>query len=264
MKILSWNLFWKAITGKAKYCISNGINKCLINIAIIIYNCIKAEYDFLAFQEINKSQYYQYLLPILIILDKDNNLLSNYIPVFGSFKNSGVITLYNNKYEFLHTVYYKLSNVYSGESRPFQIIFFKNKFIYINVHMPHADKENRRWNNKNNNISNNIIEIFDKLLEIIPINKLKLYNIIIGGDFNTSNPYKCYNLNKFGFHNNNFNNLTCCYLEGLGYLTKSYDHVFSTFENIKINTLSKKIIKKFTNNSIIKTSDHLPIFVTIS
>ena len=128
MKILSWNLFWKAITGNAKYCISNGINKCLINIAIIIYNCIKAEYDFLAFQEINESQYYEYLLPILIILDKDNKLLSNYTPVFGSFTNSGVITLYrNNKYEFLHTVYYKLSNVYHGESRPFQIIFFKNK-----------------------------------------------------------------------------------------------------------------------------------------
>jgi hypothetical protein len=259
MKILSWNLFWKAITGKAKYC---KINKCLNNIAIIIYNCILLQYDFLAFQEINESQYYQYLLPILTILDKDNKLLSNYTPVFGSFRSSGVITLYNNKYVFLHTVYYKLSNVYSNESRPFQIIFFKNKLIYINVHMPHADKNNRRWNNKYNNINSNIIEIFDKLLEIISINELKLYRIILGGDFNTNNPYKCYNLKQFGFNNNNFNKLTCCYLEGFGYLTKSYDHVFSTFGNIKINTLSKKYIKNMTENSI-QSSDHLPISITI-
>ena len=101
--------------------------------------------------------------------------------------------------------------------------------------------------------SNNIIEIFDKLLEIIPINKLKLYNIIIGGDFNYDIKKLGYdgkmNIDGIRFHYHPKNLLTCCIKRRV-----QNDHVIDTYTqllDIKIPYVAYM------------ASDHKPILATL-
>lgn len=233
INILSYNISWEAMTGqlhisnnkKKQFLCLNNPNNCINNIATFINNF---KYDFICLQEASNFNNIYSLL--------NNYYHTNYSYKYENYPNrENIITMWNhNKYHLDRYIYHKFGNW----ARPFQVLFFKEGLCLINVHAGH-------------NVNNNYLTLKKYLSEIINLDELNKYKLIICGDFNnqldTTNILGT-DIKLWGKNTTP----TCCDFMGYGRVTHAYDHILSTEKNIV-----------YTVHNIKETSDHLPISATI-
>jgi hypothetical protein len=177
IKIFSWNVFWKNMTGIG----CNYTMTCRDNVLKIINDLKLKKYDFIALQE--ASNLYNELK------NKDNYeiIFSNNNKFNPNDKDSTnkLITLYDsNKYRLLTKRYGSIDGYNSTgkpSKRPFHILFLQdnnnNKILFINLHNVH-------------DVKRNLFDLQKAINNIINGPNLPIYNIpedvhiIISGDFN--------------------------------------------------------------------------------
>lgn len=178
IKIFSWNVFWKNMTGIG----CNNQMTCRDNVLKIINDLQLKKYDFIALQE--ASNLYNELK------NKDNYkiIFSNINKFNPNDKDSTnkLITLYDsNKYRLLAKRYGSIDGFNSTgkpSKRPFHILFLQdnnnnNKILFINLHNVH-------------DVKRNLFDLQNAINNIINDPKFPIYNIpedvhiIISGDFN--------------------------------------------------------------------------------
>jgi len=248
LKILSYNLFWKALTAhkdnthqNMEHCLVNNINLCAHNIAIIINNCINKNFDFLSFQEITKNQWDNILFPIL----KLNSKIINYEIEIGEIYKNGAITLYKKKFKKIQSNFGKLPYVIKSEDRVYQYIIFSH-IIYINLQLPHRDN-NRSYRFKH--IKPNIDYIFYKIEEdLLKMNKdINNFEFIILGDFNNDDAFYNFQLDTYKFIKPLYNfPKTCCFKNNF---KLRFDNIFATFGENQAYNLKKSFIDSINNNN---------------
>jgi hypothetical protein len=205
IKLLTYNLYWKAMTGNHPACKSD---ICINNVADMIDK--NDPYDFITFQE--AANYEK-----LISLSKSLSNMSYRIHKSGP---EYMITFWNpDKYNF--------DSIINGEfkaGRPWQAVFFKENICLINIHMGHFNKWTLIFH------LNNMIKKIKESMDI------KKYRIIIAGDFN----YVINHINKeigFGYcisiqglrlYIKNTFISTCCQFPGKPTLSKHFDHVIDS------------------------------------
>lgn len=254
--VLTYNVYFKAMNSAIPPCINDA---CLNNVIHLLSN--NGPYTFVGIQEITN-------------VDKIKNIhyLRNMSSVFNRSGLEQMLTFYDQtKFELKKN----LSFDYSSPGRPINMLFYKylngqNKdriICVINLHRDHEmvdimqsfDRQAKEAI-KQDADKNNIIEM------------LKTCDIIAMGDFNSFlDNLKKYNNNPvFTIFNDKFfdnpggrilfnkNSIpTCCYNKQTlqGQLTKNYDHILASFQNIS-----------YTNIEIINTakSDHIPLKATIT
>lgn len=259
LRILSYNVFWKAMTNyKNKY------PNSLVNIIKFIKN--NQPFDIMAFQEasnIHKN------------INKITNLKYFYIkyqhtksPYLNKISNSDLVIIYNHKklltplniyYGFNYDLNRENKISYSND-RPIIILEFKNIFI-ITLHLGHLNNKYSKYNIDNTLIyeakikDDGFIYSYKKETEQ-SITKLLLNNfhkdLIILGDFNNEDPKTFLTSNILKYRITNIKpKKTCC---GTETLTKSYDHILSTLDGTKYEKINKNI----------EMSDHLPVIRTLN
>jgi len=282
INIITFNIYYKTILNKLKYCEEN---KCIENLVKFltfdINKYVNNNFDFILLQEISNNDNKKTQVDIL--RDNINKLNPNFFNIFNynnvrecSKPTGGVLTLYNKiKYELIDYVCYdtinrcgiKHSN--NQDIRPCVVELYKNidtreYIIVINVHFPHDYKIAPPCT---------IITSYELINELL--NKIKKkYNIkkcktIIGGDFNKDvNKYSDYIYNNLKMIDSNFKNSlnekhhTCCYNTD-GFITKAnywFDLIISNFGNIKYIDPDMSEYQKKGYSTL---SDHKPIIAII-
>lgn len=258
IKILSYNIWWKAMTpkGNIAQCLPliNKQTSCLHNIVEFIDN--NEYFDFVGLQEATNWK----------LIQKSSTVLSKMNAIGYNPNHEDIVIFYDkNKYELDDN-----DNCITGHmktnGRPFMILFLTIKkksnpddnqnICIINAHSDHnGDIYEFDFYLKNILIK---YKNYDNYLE-----KFKTYNIIMMGDFNDDlnkkksfviftddffkipNGRKLYGTNK---------EKSCCSgsLVGKYIMSKAYDHILST---------SNRIITQVHN--VKRASDHMPIIATI-
>lgn len=246
MKIMTYNVCWEALYGKKggidmTKCKINNVNKCFENIGKIINKRLIDDYDFIALQEINNTQWGK--------LSK-NLSIENYIMIIKEISPAGVILLYKNNYKLIKKYTGNLGS--SNDKRPYIISLFDNNIVVISLHMPHVNQES------------SFIKLQNKLIKLKDYcNKNTLF--IFCGDFNNNNPLELSVFkNILKIFNTNLNSepksiKTCCRVPNYAKHKLSFDHIYisSNASYKTYNTLKKDEITKYM-------SDHLPIFAKIT
>lgn len=227
IKVLSYNIYWKAMTGKEKVC---NKKRCLINVIKLIKKYRKS--DFISLQEASKWKtiYKKAKLKHMGYI--------NYKP-----KDEEIVTFWDKKKYTLEKYFYgklneKNKNKICGEStgRIFQILFFKEGICFINLHAGHS--------------CNSIKNIESKLIKALKKHKINMskYRVILTGDFNKTHPNKIKLLNKKLYQTKS--KKTCCSGKLINYgHTSIYDQTFD----------SKSRPITYILNPKTPASDHLPI-----
>jgi hypothetical protein len=250
--VLSYNVYYKAMTGLLQHCMDNSKNICLQNISAVI-DKYSITCDFIALQE-----------PAAI--EKMIKLSPNLSKMKIIKTNSGpelMLTVYNplkwTIYKYTDSSYY--SDYIGKIGRPIQILIFKEKLIFVNVHCPHYFYDNKNnFDGMNKDLNKCFENILNKIKNNISI--FSKFRIIIAGDFNSDlhdNKKKfiiTYNKIKrqFFFHKNKFK--TCC-------VTYNKDDTFNKppyqFDFI-LDTIPPINTELVNIQKIYKHSDHLPIY----
>lgn len=254
IRILSYNIFWKAMTGKHPKCNqilfdkSTGIyyNNCLNNVVNFIDSL--GPYDFVGLQEANSWPTIQ--------------ILSNYLsPMTAICYKPGVedIVVFYNKSKY-HLDY--SDNIIKGylkdKGRPLIILFFQENICLINIHAGHH-KDILLLDQHLERILNSPEYIASKF---IFLEKFQKYHIIMMGDFNDplsgsthtifSNSF--FQMGKgrtlYGVNNKD----TCCNSGLTNYLhhPRPIDHILSSYQNIQSKVYP-----------VSNASDHFPIISEI-
>ncbi|BCS82862.1 hypothetical protein QLL95_gp1261 [Cotonvirus japonicus] len=250
VKILSYNVFYKSMQTYPTYkncepIINDNVlkisyTKCLDNVSKFIEK--HKPYDFIFIQE---AANFMTLLSITPVL-KSMNYVSD------KFDLETIVTFYN-KNLVLDNTNYKLVGYMADVNRPFHVLFFKGELCVINLHAGHkADIYN---------IDNYLVNcLIDNPFKKEFLQKLKTYDIIIGGDFNdnlnngltilTERFFNCPR-QLYGF-----NRTPSCCNPNLNYLSDrnnaKFDHILST-----IPTITSQIVQ------VPRASDHMPIIANI-
>ncbi len=253
IRVLTYNIFWKAMTTNKKniqpqcHIIHDDnlvYTSCAKNVAYFIDR--QDPLDFVCLQEATN---YQTLSKISMVLSK-MKIISHKPGV------ESIVTFYDGSKYQLDEKHHSITGWMHSIHRPFLINFFNNNICLINLHAGHHGD----------------IYHFDSYLKkllsdmddlAIYLHKLKTYQIIMAGDFNSNlstklsftflydpffqimNGRQFYGLTKIP---------TCC-TKGtdLSTITRVLDHIISTTTDIQ-----SKIYK------IPDTSDHMPIVAEIN
>lgn len=270
IKILSFNLSWKTMTGKGygEICLMTTKEKDLINVClenVVHFIDENQPYDFVGFQEASNWQIIQSESAVLRGMNSEN---------YVSGPESIVTFWDKSKYRLDHT-YNKLVGELTIPGRPILILFFNKNLCVINIHAGHhysiyqLDKAIILALKDFNSKSGESIEPF--------VEKFRTYNIILMGDFNSelkSNSDNSNNSNnstiKF-FTNKYFKRYSilsgrtfygknqmksCCdsTLSGkISSMRSAFDHILSTFPDTNSKIYSLKM-----------ASDHLPIIGSVN
>ncbi len=261
LRILSYNVFWKAMINH-----ENKYPNSLTNIIKFIKN--NQPFDIMTFQEafniinnINKITKYPYFY---IKYQQTKS------PYHSKISNADLVIIYNHKKLLTPlNVYYGFNyddvnnNTSYSNDRPIIILEFKNIFI-ITLHLGHLNNKYEKYNIDNTMIyeakikDNGFIYSYKKeTKQSISMLLLKNFqkDIIIMGDFNNENPKTFLSSNILNYKITNVNSKkTCCGSNQL-LMTKSYDHILSTFSGTKY--------EKIDDIKNIEMSDHLPVIRTI-
>jgi hypothetical protein len=163
IKVLSYNVMWEAMTGRVEHC-QNG--DCLRNVSNFVKN--NAPYDFLLIQEASNWKTIIGHLDMKYIVDK--------------IGPEEIITLWDKyTYELDDENYYLFGRLalIQTDNRPIQILFFKQNICLINLHADHDFSVG-----KFDQCVKNMISGFDLTIQEEFLQKIKTYDIIMGGDFN--------------------------------------------------------------------------------
>ena len=265
IKILSYNIFWKAMTVDRSFdlpqCkIINNNNMIYTHCAQNIANFIDSHdlFDFVCLQEAANWQ-------TLALLSKN---LAQLTPIMHKPGLERIVTFYDEtKYTLdpdCHTIEHWMVDV----NRPLLINFFNGHLCLINLHaghhgdIYHLDKYIMRalGNIKNtSNIKNTINNSNGDINKYL--HKLNTYDIIIAGDFNS----ELSNKDNFAFFFNNFfhsprhfyglNKIPTCCSNKLtaNFVTRISDHILTTFGKIYNEVFMVK-----------NASDHMPVISCIN
>lgn len=179
IKVLSYNISFQAMIGKAigtvfkacpKKVDNDKITECLSNVAKYIENT--GPYDLIGLQEASNWQ----------DIIKQSKKLQNMKYETTKADQEEMISFYNPNKFTLDDDNAVIKGDF-GSGRPIQILFFKQKICFINVHPGHSG-DYKNFDNKINEYINKYVtgQGFNKTKIL---NKLKNYEIIIVGDFNS-------------------------------------------------------------------------------
>ena len=189
IKVFSWNVSWKAMTGTTSGVIGDQCgkfpnNQCLNNVAQFIQS--HGPYDFVTLQEASNWSHIQ----------NKSSHLQNMKNISYKPKLEEMVTFYDpNKYQ-LDDSLFAVCSYFTGPGRPFIALFFKQKICVINMHPGHRGDVynfNASWNQMlegskpgtyfDNNPMKNRLSMQEKHQLATKINE---YKIIIIGDINNN------------------------------------------------------------------------------
>jgi hypothetical protein len=295
IKILTWNICWGCMEGntgdltaqklaeRCKTKISNGKKTCQKNVIELLNN---TNYDLIGLQEASTYD------KIYENLNNKENLvcINNQVPAIGTSgpPYAQLATLYNkNMFKLL---YASCGNLSDRDGRPFQLLFFNKiltdqKFIVLNMHMPHGI---RSWVPMQKKIEDSLSKGYnfssEDLTGIVKLNerttttnitetikKLQNNYTIALGDFNDNGRTGTHNFWRTGIKILNFDIVkanstpekSCC----KDNLQMNYDH-YGDYILIDLNKLEYVVEnikgKNFNLNQLsVPSSDHKPIMSTI-
>lgn len=170
LRILSYNLFWKAMTGHIAQCplTDSGLTVCAQHASTFVNDL--GPYDFVCLQEAKRWQ----------LLVKGTPALSSMRAVSYQPGLSPIVTLYSTKFELDPTLN-QLTGYSTGTGRPFIMLFFTNGLGVLNLHADHHDDVYNLQATLERSL--NSLEQLDA--EQI-ISKLQTYDLIVAGDMNST------------------------------------------------------------------------------
>lgn len=243
LKILSYNIFWKAMTVKQNVCPLASTNStiCANNIVNFITKK-KNDYDFICLQEASKK----------IVKKIYKNM--NHKCIYVQSGLEGMATFYDTKYildDDIPYIYGRLGSI----GRPFIISFYNKEFCVINLHPDHKHDIY-----KFNKHLMNTIKYMHKNERNKIYQKLASYKIILAGDLNEEikDPFIIQIKEHFSrkLYGSNINNKTCCNLslDPHDNYKYAFDNILTSFGNIYTTILFHDLL----------ISDHLPVHTTIT
>ncbi len=178
IKVLTYNICWECMTGKnamGRHCplVAGHATQtvCTTNIADMLKNA-DSHYegiDFIALQEASRFTELDVLIPSMMPKFKKTHHKSG---------PEDQVTFYNHaKYNLEKEI---VSEFSSG--RPYQILIFKEKIIFVNLHNPHLDPKK----NPASYMEEKLSEGLTQKLTSAEIKSLQGFRIILAGDFNDS------------------------------------------------------------------------------
>lgn len=275
IKILSYNIFWRAMVNsetaagiteddaknKVQLCKTDPSDKavtvCLSNVVKLINN--NGPYDFVGLQEATNWKLIQERSSDLQNISMNTCSIKFGDPILNTTYKENMVTFYNKKY-ILDSDINTIKGFLQDAGRPFIILFFNNNLCVINMHSGHHALNSKEY--KNNGDLNDLFTIYlpkfiNKFDQPEIYKKINTYDLIVMGDMNNHLPKtvivgdnrKLFNVNKIP---------TCCDKSLLNSrMGRSYDHILSTYKNIKYE-------KNITKNMDVPASDHLPVIAIIT
>lgn len=270
IKILTYNINWKAMNGTECYNSNDG-KLCRDNVVNIIDD--NKPFDFIALQEAGKYK---------DLVSKSRCLSNMGSRPWTPGGKETIVTFWDKKYGnvsffvegYLHNKNSRDEDVHD-QGRPYQMLFFeKRRICFINIHQGHTTEskktlESNTDRNKEFKLINSRLAIdinseekqikrdgniiFQKSnSKATIIDQLGKYRIIIAGDFNTD-LLKLKLFNKI-LQNKDNRPKTCCNKSEFGSMSYSYDHVLDS---------DNKVVALTTCNFEYPASDHAPLIAEI-
>jgi endonuclease/exonuclease/phosphatase (EEP) superfamily protein YafD len=241
IKVLTYNVRWEAMTGESSKLPQCENNVCAENIKnFIIEQLQQSPYDFIALQESSNHE--------IIINAINEQYPDTYTYEHYKSGKEDMVTIWN-KHKF-HLDDDKILTWFGdSRGRPIQVLFFKQKICFINLHAGH-------WNNRHKpddriNTLNQSIKANKAIKD-----KLETYKIIMAGDFNDTLAHNSLIFLGRQFYDKTPEKSFTCgdpRLTGVGH-TRAFDHILYTGDD---NGL-RKILHPGTN-----ASDHLPVVANL-
>ena len=267
ISILSYNIYWKAMSDDdnimPEFCKNNNNNnnKCFLNLGNFLNKHVNENINFILLQEV---------VNIAGIIEILNN--NDYKHESTVIDNVTLTTIWNNKKFQLDNENYKVNGQINSKNkninniRPFLALFFNNWLCVINVHHDHN-------NNDKSNIKIN--QIFDRIKEESEVcfDKIKNYQIILGGNFNSNlnGDLKINDINKNlkgRTGNDESTYFTCCDLNNGMYnqhMEKKNDNIeYKFYDHILVSDNDIIDTENYNGATIINPekpiSDHAPVY----
>lgn len=259
IKVLSYNISFQAMIGKAigtvykacpKKIDNNKITECLSNVAKYIENT--GPYDLIGLQEASNWQ----------DIIKQSKKLQNMKYETTKADEEEMISFYNSNKFTLDDDNAVIKGDF-GPGRPFQILFFKQKICFINVHPGHSGDYKNFDNIVNKYINKYVTKQGFNKTKIL--NKLENYEIIIVGDSNSeltsfdNKFFKFINNGRTFYGRTDTKTKTCCDSDELvgKNMEYAFDHILYTKEGKhKIQVVGPPLGTL--------QSDHLPVITSIN
>lgn len=259
IKVLSYNISFQAMIGKAigtvykacpKRVDNNKITECLSNVAKYIENT--GPYDLIGLQEASNWQ---------DIINQSKKLQNMKYETTRSDQEE-MISFYNPNKFILDDDNAVIKGEF-GPGRPFQILLFKQKICFINVHPGHSG-DYKNFDNKVNEYINKYVsgQGYNKTKIL---NKLKSYDIIIVGDFNSeltsfdNKFFKFIDNGRTFYGKTDIKTKTCCDSNEL--VGKNMEY---TFDHILYTKEGKHKTQVVGPPLGTLQSDHLPVIASIN
>lgn len=269
-RVLSFNISWEAMEGqKNKMFICKGMddpnkNKCLSNLNSFLEDVIP-DYglDIILLQEVSREQH----------IIKTIRKFKDYKYKLVKVNKEKMMTIYDSTFLTLDSEYNEIHGSIDkvGGSRPYLALFFNDQICIVNAHHDHNDKDK-------------IIRIFKSIarddVEGKFIEKMKKYQIILGGDINhnlINQNMQVKNIEK-SFISSTLNNpvneglYTCCDIYNGLYSKNLYTSYFKlnkyfgtedSYDHI-LFSVGDMIIEDYDGAEIMdpkaKISDHAPVY----
>lgn len=241
MKVLSYNIFWRAQLGKIENGKKNS-KKYLKNIISFIDQY--GPYHFVGLQEAVSWD---------MIRKKSIELIKMHYHWWNAGEED-IITFWDSSRYQLDEILYPINGHLEDISRPFSILFFQQKLCVINLHAGHRGdiyKFDYYLVNELKKLSSKDQDIFKKAFQT--------YDIIMMGDFNNNLQYgtNFFKNNYFEINEGrklNRKNIfpTCCDPKLKSNVNIAFDHILTSFSSINIKVFH-----------VIDASDHLPVIAEI-